>query len=166
MLLMSHTAMGILAYSINGDPIIGSSLSFLSHYVLDIIPHEPKSELFYVPPQKSCWTQEIKDKLQNRKKSSVMDLSFSMILATAFLIFEQFTDLRSLLIFFTVLFFSILPDLFTIIYLKFPIKFLSLHYDFHYKIHKIIPIHMSYFTATSYQVVLSIGLVVLALLYR
>jgi hypothetical protein len=166
MLLMSHTSMGIFIASISSDPILGSTCSFMSHYLLDIIPHEPKDELFYVPAQKSKWTEEIKNKLRNRKNTSIADLLFSITLIAAYIYFKKLFWFNQLAFLCIILFFSLLPDIMTIIYLRYPFKILAKHYDLHFKIHKIIPIHMSYTTAAGYQIVFSIGLVCMALIDR
>ena len=158
--------MGIFIASISSDPILGCSCSLLSHYLLDIIPHEPKDELFYVPPQKASWTDEIKNKLRKRKNTSVADLLFSTSLIAAYVLFAGLFSINQFAYLFIILFFSLLPDIMTIIYLRYPVKILSLHYDLHFKIHKIIPIHMSYFTTAAYQIIFSVGLIWLALLNR
>lgn len=163
MLLMSHTAMGILISAVTSNPILGSAISFMSHYVLDTVPHESKEELFYVPPHRDEWSDEIKNKLHNRKKTSVIDLLFSILLIAVYVFYSNLLNLTQITMLLTVIFFSILPDILTIIYLRYPVKVLSKHYDLHYKIHKIIPFQMSYITAVSYQMVFAAGLVWLAI---
>lgn len=163
MLLISHTAMGILSAAVISNPIIAGACAFLSHYVLDIIPHEPENELFYVPVDREKWTDEIRAKLANRKKTSTPDLLFSLILVLGYIYFSGMTGFANIILLSVVVFFSVLPDVFTILYLRYPTRWLSKYYDFHYKIHEIIPLHMSSFTAYTYQIVFATGLVLFAL---
>lgn len=155
--------MGIFIAAVTSDPVIGVSCSFCSHYLLDIVPHEPEEELFYVPGEKNMRNDEIKSKLARRRKSSIADLLFSVLLIASFIFFSGYSPVPRIAYLFIIVFFSLLPDILTIIYLKYPIKILSKHYDLHFKIHKLIPLHMSYFTATSYQVIFAVALVYLAL---
>jgi len=156
MLLISHTSMGILIASCTSNPITGSILAFFSHYLLDIIPHEPKEELFFVPPKNEGWSEEINKKLKNRQKSSIFDFLFSVILILSYLLIKNESELYKILSLFLIIFFSVLPDILTILYLRYPLKLLKEHYKFHYIIHNIIPITMTYFFATIYQVIFSL----------
>jgi len=164
MLLISHTSMGILIASCTSNPITGSILAFFSHYLLDIIPHEPQEELFFVPPKNEGWSEEIKTKLKNRQRSSIFDFLFSVLLILSYIFIKNDNELHNIVLLFLVIFFSVLPDILTILYLRYPLKLLKEHYKFHYIIHNIIPIKMSYFFATTYQVVFSLLLLWLAII--
>lgn len=156
--------MGILIASCTSNPITGSILAFFSHYLLDIIPHEPQEELFFVPPKNEGWSEEIKTKLKNRQRSSIFDFLFSVLLILSYLFIKNDNELHNIVLLFLVIFFSVLPDILTILYLRYPLKLLKEHYKFHYIIHNIISIKMSYFFATTYQVVFSLLLLWLAII--
>jgi len=164
MLLISHTSMGILIASCSANPFTGSIMAFFSHYLLDIIPHEPQEELFFVPPKNEGWSEEIKTKLKKRQKSSIFDFIFSILLILSYLLITHENELFKIIPLFLIIFFSVLPDILTILYLRYPLKLLKEHYKFHYIIHNIIPIKMSYFFATTYQVVFSLLLLWLAVI--
>lgn len=155
--------MGILIASAAPNPVLGASFALLSHYILDIIPHEPDGELFYVPPQKDDRSIEITAKLNNRKYTSLFDLMGSLLLIAVYIYFKEIFTIENLIIPIVILFFAVFPDILTILYLKFPNKLLSFHYDFHYKIHGFIPLRMSYLIANLYQIIFSVGLLLLAL---
>jgi hypothetical protein len=164
MLLMAHTAMGILIASVSTNPIIGAPCAFISHYVLDIIPHESKEELYYVPPQKTDRDDDIRNKLNKRMKSSIFDLGFALVLFFSYCFLKIGLNIESFLPFCIIVFFSVLPDIFTVVYLKYPIKILALHYKWHFDIHKVLPFHyINYTVAVIYQLVLSVGFFLMAI---
>ena len=157
MLLMAHTSMGILIASISNNPFIATPCAFLSHYVLDIIPHESKEELFYVSPNKAERDNHIQNKLNNRIKTSILDLLFASVLFFLYCVLKIELSIASFLPLCIIVFFSILPDIFTVVYLKYPTKLLASHYKLHFDIHKILPVHhINYTVAVIYQIVLSI----------
>ena len=163
MLLMSHTAMGILITSLSNNPVLGASYAFLSHYVLDIIPHESKEELFYVPPEKSDRNDDIQNKLNRRVKSSVLDLLFALLLFFSYCFLKMTLNIESFLPLCIIVFFSILPDILTVLYLRYPNRLLALHYKLHFDLHKVLPFHyMNYTAAVIYQIVFSVILFLIA----
>jgi hypothetical protein len=154
---MTHTAMGILIASFSNNPAIGASCAFMSHYMLDIIPHESKEELFFVEPKKEDRNDDIKNKLNNRMKTSVLDLLFALVLFFSYCFLKIELSIESFLPLCIIVFFSILPDIFTVVYVKYPTKILSMHYKLHFDIHKILPVHyINYTVAVIYQIVLSL----------
>jgi hypothetical protein len=164
MLLMTHTAMGILIASLTNTPVIGVPCAFISHYVLDIIPHESEEELFYVSPKKADRGDDIKNKLNKRMKSSVFDLMFALVLFFSYYFLKVELNIESFLLLCIIVFFSVLPDIFTVIYLRYPTKIMALHYQWHFDIHKVLPFHyINYTVATIYQVVLSLGFFLIAI---
>jgi hypothetical protein len=163
MLLITHTAMGVLISSLSNNPVIGASCAFISHYALDIIPHESKEELFYVPPKKEDWDDEVKNNINRRTKNSVFDLVFALLIFFSYCFLKIELNIESLLPVCIIVSFSILPDIFTVVYLKYPTKILTLHYNWHHNIHKILPVHyINYTVSVVYQVILSIGFFLIA----
>jgi hypothetical protein len=153
MLLITHTAVGILIASSIENPYLGSASALFSHYLLDIIPHEPHGEVFYVSPDKHERNAEINKKLKRRTITSLFDLSFSLILICCFFIFIKWDGffLKS-----GIIFFSLLPDVLTVLAVYFPAKLLKIHHKYHFKLHEIFKLDMDYFTAYGYQILLSL----------
>ena len=151
MLLSAHTACGILIAANIADPITGSLLSLSSHYILDIIPHEPKKELFYLPPEKHLRNTDISDRLKRRTIISIFDLLLSIAIFTFYTLSIKDITFNNFLVLSIIVFFSIFPDVLTVIVVYFHNSFLKLHHKFHYDIHKIIPLSMNYLTAYSLQ---------------
>ena len=141
MLLMTHTAMGVLIASLSNNPVIGASCAFVSHYALDIIPHESKEELFFVAPKKVDRGDDIQNKLNKRVRSSIFDLLFASVLFFSYCFLKIELSIENLLPVCVIVFFSILPDIVTVLYVKYPTKILSLHYQLHFDIHKVLPFH-------------------------
>jgi len=50
MYLTTHAAIGGMAGILSKDPIMGFTFGFLSHIILDAIPHEQKESFFSEPP--------------------------------------------------------------------------------------------------------------------
>jgi hypothetical protein len=160
MLLFTHTACGVLIAGITNDPLIGSLTALLSHYLLDVIPHEPKEELFYVSPDKSLRSKEIEDKLKRRHFTSLIDLLISIGIVSGFLLY-MFPSPKcfNLLV---IVGFSVLPDILTIAAIYFPNKLLTLHHKYHFQIHKIIPFFVNHYTTYTMQILLSAVMVYFA----
>jgi hypothetical protein len=153
MLLFTHTACGVLMACITNDLFSGSLAALASHYILDIIPHEPKEELFYVSPDKTKRSKEIEDKLKKRHYTSLADIFLSLIILSLSLIFIFPRGKYFLL--FIILGFTVLPDILTILAIYIPNKYLTIHHKFHFDIHKILPVHVSYPVTYTIQIILS-----------
>jgi hypothetical protein len=160
MLLFTHTACGVLIASLTNNPVLGGMAALASHYILDIIPHEPKEELFYASPDKSKRTKEVEEKLKKRHFTSLIDMLLSLIIFVISLIYIFPAGKYISLI--LILGFSVLPDILTILAIYIPNKYLAIHHKYHFEIHKIIPIFVNHFTTYTIQVLLSAGMVLLA----
>jgi hypothetical protein len=164
MLLITHTAMGVLISSFSTNPVLGASCAIVSHYVLDMIPHESKEELFYVPPKKADWDDDVKNNINRRTKNSIFDLVFALVIFFSYCFLKIELNIESLLPVCIIVCFSILPDIFIVIYLKYPTTILTLHYNWHHYIHNVLSVHhINYTVAVVYQVVLSVGFFFIAI---
>jgi hypothetical protein len=163
MLLLTHTVIGIfIAESIN-DPILGGFTAFLSHYIADIIPHEPQQELFCLPVDKNERNSEVNNKLKRRIFISIFDTLGALLLIFLYLLKVNPIPVWDNISKLVVIFFSLLPDFLTVAAVYFQLKILHLHQVYHYKIHTFIPFKMNYITAYGYQVIASLLLCVFVL---
>jgi hypothetical protein len=165
MLLLTHTALGIfLAENIN-NPLVGGLTALLSHYVSDIIPHEPSQELFYVPVDKNKRDPILNKKVKRRVFISLFDTLGSLLLIVLYLIKINPIPTSAILSKLFVIFLSLLPDILTVAAVYFQIKILHLHQLYHYKIHTLLQFKLNYITAYGYQLIVSLLIFTIALKY-
>jgi hypothetical protein len=160
MLLFTHTACGVLIASLTNNPVPGGMAALVSHYILDIIPHEPKEELFYASPDKSKRSKEVEEKLRKRQFTSLIDMLLSLVIFILSMIYIFPKEKYFFLVF--ILGFSVLPDLLTILAIYLPNKYLTWHHKYHFEIHKIIPVFVNHLTTYTIQILLAAGMVLLA----
>jgi hypothetical protein len=153
MLLFTHTAMGILLAGAIQNPYIAAVSALTSHYLLDIIPHEPEGEIFYIAPDKRQRDPEINKKLKRRSIISIFDLLISSVLIYLFFLFFGFNNFFSVSL---IVFFSLLPDILTVLAVLFPFSFLKFHHKYHFKLHELIKLKLNYLTAYGFQLIFSL----------
>lgn len=115
MILLVHLLLGALIGQKITSPILAIFLAFLSHYLLDIIPHTEYS------------IENIKNK--NLKKSffDIIKIFFDFFIGIIFIIVLS----NNQPIIYICAFFAILPDAFSVINIFFKIKFLNTYSNIH-----------------------------------
>lgn len=114
---MVHMIFGALIASKIQNPFWAVILAFLSHYFLDFIPHNE---------------YPIENMRKGLRKESLPDiLRITLDFLSGILLISIFTNMAPVIL--TAVFFSILPDGFTVLSSVFPNKFLKLHDNLHRK---------------------------------
>ncbi len=119
MILLIHLIVGALIGQKISNPVFAISLAFLSHYLLDIIPHV---EYPIENIRDKQWSKSLPDFLR-----VFLDFCLGMLIIFIFL------DNRPII--FVAAFFAVFPDLLNILNLIFKNKLLQIHSDFHEKNH-------------------------------
>lgn len=119
MILTAHLLTGAaLASKIHCAPL-ALSLAFLSHYFLDLIPHQEYS------------IENIREKRWKKSQLDFLKVFLDISFGTFFILLLA----KNNPLIFTAAFLAILPDGFTLLSLVFPNKMLRIHDNFHQKIH-------------------------------
>jgi len=131
MILTVHILTGAAILAKTQNPILGFLFAFLSHFVLDTIPHQQYPVNNITGRQ---WQESKADFLK-----IVLDLLLGFLIVLFLICFisqgQSFTSEKQLQIFLGG-FSGVLADAFTLLYFLFPkIKFLEMFYNFHQKIH-------------------------------
>jgi hypothetical protein len=119
MMLFCHILAGAAIAAKINIPLLAFSLAFLSHYILDCVPHWEYSIDNILSKQ---WKQSKKEFLKGG-----VDFLFGILLV--------FALVKNQPIVYIAVFFAILPDGLTLINLLFPNKFLTILGNFHKKTH-------------------------------
>ncbi len=136
MILAAHLFLGALIGTAVKSLPIAILLSFLSHYVLDIIPHTEYS------------IEKIKSRDWKNSIPEFLKVSIDLLAPLAFILFLSM-DLRITF----VSLFSIIPDGLDFLGILFPNRLTQQHRAFHQKIHFLKHIKMPHFLRWASQIV-------------
>ncbi len=140
MILLVHLIVGALIGQKISDPFFAVFLAFLSHYVLDFIPHVeyPIDNI-----RNKQWLKSFPDFLR-----VFLDFCLGILIISFFL--------NGRLIVFIAAFFAVLPDLLNILNMIFENKLLQIHSNFHEKNHFLKHKKISNFWRISSQIIVII----------
>jgi len=122
MILLVHMLFGAAIASYIKNPFLAVSLAFLSHYLLDFIPHTEYN------------IENIKKRQWNKSLPDVLKLAFDFFSGIMLILLLSNPSAGSgQAIIFIAAFFAILPDGLTVLGYFFQIRYLELHKKFHQK---------------------------------
>lgn len=138
MILASHVIISGILGAQTGNYFLAALTGFISHYILDAIPHWDK----YLSPEFKKKT-ELKDGAIFKEKFFWKEISkvvIDILIGTAifFLIFFKFFSTGSIVSAIVAIFFGVLPDPLQLLYFVTHSRFLKLNYDFQYFLHSVI----------------------------
>jgi len=167
MILTTHAVFGAAVASLVPDhPIIGFTLGFASHFVLDAIPHKDY-ELISIESDSKSKIQLIN--ILQKKFSLLRDIIFVSLdaLVGFILAFLFFFNPAYPWIFFVGAFGSLIPDGMTFLYLIFKNKSLAAFYHFHSGyIHSRYILKLNQFVGVIFQFVTVVVLIIIMYLIK
>jgi len=154
MRLTTHAAAGVLIGTLSPDPIAAFSAGFVSHFFLDMVPHEKSEDLILEYPDHQIRNSTV---VKRRTFFSIFDLFFTAVIV----IIAWFLSARkpdSMGIFWVLLsgiIGGLLPDCVVILTFFLDNRFMRLYFKFHVKIHFIFSsVSVSNFVSILYQIIL------------
>jgi hypothetical protein len=141
--LTPHIITGLLIAKNLPDPFLSVPFALLSHYALDIIPHEPKKDIKYPIPNRRG--EKVLDPESERRfwKISVFDGMFSLALIIFYFINNHPAAIINFIYFLIIITAGILPDILNTIGMYFPNKFFHFFAKIHHQCHLITGMFLS-----------------------
>jgi SNF family Na+-dependent transporter len=159
MILTPHAIVGAtLANIFPDDPALGFGLAFVSHYVLDILPHtEYDIGNFYDKK-----TRTLNNIFKNKRTFVnflfiVVDFIVAVILCVLLFVRSE----KSAVVTFMGILGGLLPDFFQFMYFKFKGEPWKFYQNIHDKLHKIIKVKNEKFWGTFLQIIIPILILVI-----
>jgi hypothetical protein len=156
MIITPHTTISLLIAKIIPNPFISAPISLFSHYILDLIPHEPEKDIVYPIPHSKTERKQDPEFKRRFWIISCVDSVFSLILVINFFNIHQITSFNNIFNYLIIIFFGILPDILNFIGMFFPNKLFHFFAGIHHKIHLLTGIFINRYVSIALQYFLSL----------